>query len=274
MYYNNNNVYHAILCLKASSIECMKISEVNMIFYDLIDNLYLQLSVKEKLPFDLIEKCSDVSLVFTTQQSKKFESLHLFKIYLLPFITWLDHSILKDLVVASGSEDAQQLLNSFDSKIISYCNHPITSFPMPSPNQLMIPLDDSEHTLLAMEFFPPRGHATQGTQGMITLQDVLDIKLLMKRKWELSSRDNYNIQLVAVHKKLQLLYWMIPRYLEETIKNNLIHDCKSGIITMEVLPSNFRSLENNRSDGLFSSLNFLWSDDTEVKRHVIRSLHM
>ena len=131
------------MLLQVSVIQCMKMSEVNMIFYDLIDHLYLHLSVMEILPYDL-RKYSDINPLFTEQRLKKINSLYLFKIYLLPLITWLDHSILKELVVASGSEDAQQLLNLFDSKIKSYCSQPISSFPILSPSQLMIPLDDSE----------------------------------------------------------------------------------------------------------------------------------
>ena len=244
----------------------MKASEVNMIFYDLIDHLYLHLSVTEKLPFDLIGKCKAVNPLFTEQWLKKIKSLHLFKIYLLLFITWLNHSILKELVVASGSEDAQQLLNLFDSKIDSYCNQPVTSFPILSPSQLMIPLDDSEYTLLAMKFCRPPSRG-DSTQGMIILQDVMDIKLIMKRKWEISSHDNQNIQLVAVHAKFELLYWIIPKCLVEVIKNNLVHDWKSGIIMMAVLPENFHSLQDNseKIKGPFSSLNFLWQDDIEVE---------
>ena len=245
----------------------MKMSEVNMIFYDLIDYLYLHLSAIEKLAFDLIGKCSDLNPPFTEWWLKKIgdcKSLHHIKIYILPFITWLDHSILNELVVASGSEDAQQLLNLFDSKIDSYCSQPITSFPILSPSQLMIPLDDSEYTLLAMKFCPPsRGDSTQ---GMIILQDVVGIKLIMKHKWEMSDYEIHSIQLVAVHAKLELLYWMIPKSLVKVIKNNLVHEWKSGIIMMAVLPANFHSLEDNSESlkGPFSSLNFLWQDDTDV----------
>ena len=246
----------------------MKVSEVNMIFYDLIDHLYLHLSATEKLPFDLIGKCSDINPPCTKWWLKKIKSLHLFKIYLLPFITWFDHSILKELVVASGSEDAQQLLNLFDSKIDSYWTQPITSFPILSPSQLMIPLDDSEYTLLAMKFSPPsRGDSTQ---IMIILQDVMDIKLMMKYKWEMNSHKIHSIQLVAVHTKLKFLYWMIPKCLVKVIKSNLIHEWRSGIIMMAVLPENVFSLEDNGEllKGPFSSLNFLWQDDTEVDMYI------
>ena len=245
----------------------MKTSEVNMIFYDLIDHLYLHLSATEKLPFDLIGKCSDINPPFTEWWLKKIgdsKSFYHIKIYLLPFVTWLDHFILKELVVASGSEDAQQLLNLFDSKLELYCSQPITLFPILSPSQLMIPLDDSEYTLLAMKFCPPsRGGFTQ---GMIILQDVVDIKLIMKHKWEMSDYEIHSIQLAAVHAKLELLYWMIPKSLVKVIKNNLVPDWKSGVIMMAVLPANFHSLEDNSEllKGPFSSLNFLWQDDTEV----------
>ena len=246
----------------------MKISEVNMIFYDLIDYLYLHLSATEKLPFDLIGKCSDINPPFTELWLKKIDdskSLRHIKIYILPFITWLDHSILKELVVASGSEDAQQLINLFDSKIDSYWTQPIISFPILSASQLMIPLDDSEYTLLAMKFcLPSRGY---NTQCRITLQDVMDIKLIIKHKWEMSSHEIHSIQLAAVHTKLELLYWLIPKCLVKVIKSNLVHDWKSGIIMMAVLPANFHSLQDNSETlkGPFSSLNFVWQDDTEVE---------
>ena len=243
-------------------------SEVNMIFYDLVDYLYLYLSAKEKLSFDLIGKCGDINPPLTELWLKNLgycKSLYLFKMYLLPFITWLDHSILKELVATSGSEDAQQLLNLFDFKISSYSNQPITSFPILSPSQLMIPLDDSEYTLLAMKFCPPsRGDSTQ---GVMTLQDVMDIKLIMKRKWVISNHEIYSIQLAAVHTKLQLLYWMIPKNLVEVIESNLAPDWKFGITMMAVLPVNFYKLEESSSEkleGPFSLLNFLQQDDTEV----------
>ena len=244
----------------------MKISEINVIFYDLIDHLYLHLSVMEKLPFDL-NKCKDINPLFSEQWLKKIKSLYLFKIYLLPLVTWLDHSILKELVVASGSEDAQQLLNLFDSKIDSYCSQPITSFPILSPSQLMIPLDDSEYTLLAMKFCLPSQGDT--TQGMIILQDVIDIKLMMKHHWKMSNHEINSIQLVAVHAKMWLLYWMIPKCFVKMIKSNLVHDWKSGIIMMAVLPTNFHSVKDNSEilQGPLSSLNFLWQDDSEVRRY-------
>ena len=238
-------------------------SEVNMIFCDLIDHLYLCLSVTKKLSLDL-RKYGDINPMFMEQQLKKIKSLYLFKIYLLPFITWLDHSILKELVVASGSEDAQQLLNLFDSKINSYCSQPITSFPILSPSQLMIPLDDSEYTLLVMKFCPPSQGDT--TQGMIILQDVIDIRLMLKHKWKINSHEINFIQLIAVHGKLKLFYWIIPKCLTPVIKSDLVHKWKSGIIMMAVLPPNFHSLEDNSEmlKGPLSSLKFLWQNDSEV----------
>ena len=273
-------LYHSFLFVKASSIEFMKISEINIIFHNLIDYLCLHLSATEKLSFDLIGKCSDINPLFTELWLKKInncKSLHLFKMYLLPFVTWLDHYILKELVAASGGEDAHQLLTLFDSKINSYSNQPITSFPILSPSQLMIPLDDSEYTLLAMKFCPPsRGDSTQ---GMMLLKDVMDIKLIMKRKWKMKKHEIHCVQLAAVHTKLKLLYWMIPKSLEEMIKSNLVHDWKSGIIMMAVLPVNFHSLnveDNNKHifEGPFSSLNFIWQDDIEVNMPIITHIHI
>ena len=238
----------------------MKISEINMIFNDLIDHLLLYLSAAENLSFDL-SKCSDVNSLFTEKHLQKVKSFYLLKIYLLPFVTWLDHSILNELVVASGSEDAQQLLNMFNTKVDSYSNQPITSFPLPPGSQLMIPLSDSEYTLLAIKFNPPSRSST--TQNMILLQDVKNIKLVLERKWKMGSHD---IQLVAMHTKLEILYYMIPKHLVEVVERNMVPDRSSGIIMMAVLPTNFHSLQENSETlkGPFSSLNSIWQDDTEV----------
>ena len=241
-------------------------SEVNLVFYDLIDHLYLHLIETEKFSIHLI---GGISSPLTEQWLKKIsncKSLYLFKIYLLSFVTWLDHSILKALVIKSGSDYAQQLLKLFDSKINSYCNELIASFPLLSPNQLVIPLDDSDFTLLALKFCPPFHHRT--SESITVLKDVMDIKLIMKRKWKMSSNETHSIQLVAVHTKLELVYWMIPKCLVEVIEKNLIHDWKPGIIMMAVLPINFRctNVEANSEvlKGPFSSLNCFWEDDTEV----------
>ena len=238
----------------------MKISEVNMIFNDLVDHLLLYLSAAEKNSFDL-SKCSDLNPLFAKKNLQKVKSFYLLKIYLLPFVTWLDHSILNELVVTSGSEDAQQLLSLFGVKIDSYSNQPITSFPLPPCTQLMIPLNDCEHTLLAIKFNPPSRGGT--TQGMILLQDVKNIKLVLKRKWKITSHD---IQLVAVHTKLGLLYWMIPKRLVEVVEGDMVADRSSGIIMMAVLPANFYSFQESSKilKGPFSSLNSIWQDDTEV----------
>ena len=242
----------------------MKVSEVDMIFDNLIDHLYLNLSATKKFLFDLIGICSDINSPRIQKWRDKIfdcKSLFLFKIYLLPLITLFDHSILKDLVEASGSNSAKQLLDLFDSKVNSYCNEPITSFPIPYPSQLMLPLDDSEYTILSMKFRPPyRSNVTQG----IFLRDVVNIKQTMKLKWKIRTHD---IQLVAVHARLELLYWMIPKFLVELIEGDLVHDWKSGIVMIAVLPANFQSLEdkyNEKIEGPFSSLNYLWEDATEV----------
>ena len=125
----------------------------------------------------------------------------------------------------------------------------------------------SEYTLLAMTFcLPSQDNATQDT---IILQDVIDIKQIMKHKWEVNNHEFHRIQLVAVYTKLKLLYWIIPKCVVAVNKGNLVHEWKSGIIMMAVLPADFHSLEDNSEilKGPLSSLKFLWQDDTEVCRY-------
>ena len=180
----------------------------------------------------------------------------------MPFVTWLDHSILNKLVEASSSEDAQQLLNLFDSKINSYWIQPITSFPIPPPSQLMIPLDDSEYVLLAMKIC-----LTSQDDTRIVLEDVIDIKLTLKCQWQIHRHDSCRFQLVAVNTKLRFLFWIIPKYYVKMVNSNLVHEWRSGIIKTTVLPANFYIGDSNKEKfkGPFSSLlDFLWRDDAKV----------
>ena len=243
----------------------MEMSEVDITFYNLIDYLFSHLSATEKLPFD-VEAYSNINPMFTKQWLRKIKSLFLFKIYLLPFITWLDHSILKELVIASGSDDAHKILCLFDDKINSYWIRPIGSFPIPPPSQLMIPLDDSEYTLLAMEFCLTS--QDDNAQSTIILQDVMDIKLKLKLnyQWRINSHDVCSFQLVAINIKLKFLYWIISKQLVEVINDNLFHEWRCGIIKMTVLPANFYNLNNNseKIKGSFSSFSFFWQGDGQV----------
>ena len=234
-----------------------------MIFYNLINYLYLHLSATEKLPFDM-EACSSINPLFTKRWLRKIKSLFLFKIYLLPFITWLDYSILKELAKLSGSQDALKLLNLFDCKFRSYWTQPIGSFPIPPPNQLTIPLDDSEYTLLAMEFcLTSQEDATRST---IVLQDAFDIKLKLKNQWQINNPDVCSFQLVAINTKSRFLYWMIPKHLVKVINDNLFHEWRCGIIKMTVLPANFYTLNNNseKIKGPFCTLSFFQQGDGKV----------
>ena len=241
----------------------MKISEINMIFYDLVDHLYLHLSATEEFSFDLLNECEDINLSFIKRWLTNInvcKSLHLLKIYLLPFITWFDHSVLKELVTKCGSNYAQQLLDLFDSKLRLFCDQPIASFPIPPPSQLIIPLANSDFTLLAMNFHP---HSQSTTKTGMILQDVQNIKVMLKEKLNIS---NHHVQLVAVHKTLKLLYWMIPKCLVGVVASNLVLNWESEIIMLTVLPANFCLVEDNSKilNGPFSQLNVLWQDDTEV----------
>ena len=74
---------------------------------------------------------------------------------------------------------------------------------------------------------------------------------------------------------MELLYWMIPKYLVEVVESNMVLDWKLGIVMIAILPANFHTLENNSEmlKGPFSSLNNVRQDDTKVAKHLI-SIHL
>ena len=230
----------------------------------------LLLSAMEKLPFDLFNLCHDLNAcdsipLFTAKCLERFsscKSIFCFKTSLLPFITWLDHSILNKLVAATGNDNAKQLLDQFDCKIDK--SKSVTSYPIPTPNQLMIPLDDSEYTILAVKLY--------NYHKDITLYRVEEVKLLMARSLKVS---NHVFQLLAIHSKASYLYWMIPKCVVSFIQHNLKsnHELLQNALTISILPDGLFAGENvqEKLKGPFSLLYSQAHEYIEVCTYVLRT---
>ena len=127
---------------------------VNIAFLDLADKLVAQMSTADVAV--LSNKCStlmasDVHQIplFTSEFMNKLINCtypFVFKMYLLPYISWFDCSILRQLINFGSNKKALKVVNHFIDSL-DY-NKPITSYDVPEFSQLVIPLDDSQHTLL------------------------------------------------------------------------------------------------------------------------------
>ena len=189
---------------------------MSTIFLDVIDKLVTQLHTVE-IEF-LVDKCctlmaSDVHNIklFTDSFIKKlFKCSHpsLLKIYLLPFITWLDNTILLEL--AATYEEVSILGLFCKLTHIIDDTEPIISYPIPSFSQLIIPLDDSEYTIVAVK--------TLQNCSELILQDVKDVKDLLMSHCELTA---HAVQLVAVDYHCNYMYWMIPKQVQCLVENGL-----------------------------------------------------
>ena len=246
-------------------------SKIHLMFFDLVDKLILLLIKAEKLRFDLFNFCRDLDAcdsipLFTAKSLKSFsncKSVFCFKIFLVPFITWLDHSILNELVTASGSDTAKQLLDQFDCRIDK--SKSVTSYPIPTPNQLMIPLDDSEYTILAVRSY--------NCHNDITLYEIEEIKFLMTSTLKVS---NHVFQLLAIHNKTNYLYWMIPRSIASFIQCSLksSHELLQNGLIISVLPDGLFAGENvysvqEKLKGPFSLLySQIYDNNTEVCMYI------
>ena len=242
--------------------------EVSQNFFDLINHLILHLSESEKLYYNLNEKlialmASGSHQLFTDQFLKKVtkcKSLYHFISFLLPYMSWLDHSILRELVETSKNAYAIKLLDQFDSMIDDF--QPVTLFPIPPPGQLIIPLSESEHTLLATKY--------DCTEEVISLKEVRNVKSLMEDKWNITS---HALQLVAVCTKSRFLYWMIPECIVTLIQENLkemrydLWQC--GFITIVLFPLNFYHQEYDCGKEIAGPFNFLSQCDTTKVRMYI-----
>ena len=161
----------------------------------------------------------------------------LIKIYLLPFIAWFDYTILIELVAAFEKIDILKQLYEFNDCITNN-NQPITSYPIPKFSQLIIPLDDSEYTIIAIK--------TVQTCSELVLQNVKDIKEFLKSHWELTA---HAIQLAAIDYQDNFMYWMIPKQVQSLVENKLSkgqnYQWRGGILHAILLPSDFFSIKNN-----------------------------
>ena len=212
-------------------------------FLEVIDKLVTQLHTVD-IQF-LANKCrtlmaSDVHNIklFTDSFIKKlFKSSHLdlLKIYLLPFITWLDNTILTELVAVYEKVDVLELFFNFTHIIDD--TEPITSYPIATFSQLIIPLDDSEYTIVAVEMF-------QNCSGLV-LKDIKDVKELLTLHWQLTA---HALQLIAVDYHYNYMYWMIlkqARHLVEKKLNQGQYDLWiRGILQIHLLPNEYLSADD------------------------------
>ena len=171
--------------------------------------------------------------LFTGSFIKKlFQCSHssLLKIYLLPFITWLDNTILIELATAYERVDVLKLVYKF-IHIIDDAES-ITSYPIPKFSQLIIPLDDSEYTIVAVETFQ--------NSSELYLKDVKDVNEYLKTHWELTA---HSLQLVAIDYHCNFMYWMIPKQVQHLVQNRLNqgqHDLwNKGILQITLLPNQY-----------------------------------
>jgi len=213
-------------------------SNIHMRFLNLVDRLLLLLSQIPNLNLLMIYqslRASEVHCIplFSEKMVEKInncKSLLLHKVLLLPYITWLDHSILQCLVESSQNMEANNILKDFISSI-DY-SQLITSYPIASTSRLMIPLDDNDYTLVATK--------CEFEFKNMLLEKVVDIRNVLIHQWKITP---YAIQFVAVHVQERLLYWMIPKSVAGQIADRTpdIHSklWKSGIVTCTIFPVDF-----------------------------------
>ena len=182
-----------------------------------------------------------------------------FKIYLLPFISWFDHSILGELVKFSKVKEAIWLVKQFDS-YIDY-DQPIKSC-VPEFSHLVIPCKQNEsgYILLVTKHF-------NITHNEIVIRDILNIKKELTSHWKFT---HHALRLVAMHKTLSYFYWIIPGKLRSSIDKKDQKLWNKGIMVM-VMPDNYLTDESSPQNVgyKYDLLNFNTVDAAEVRINYI-----
>ena len=181
-----------------------------------------------------------------------------FKIYLLPFMSWFDHSILRDLVKSSKIKIAIWLVKQFES-YIDY-NQPIASY-VPEISHHIIPNkgDESEYTLLVTEHF-------NKMHNEMVMYDLLNIKKELTSHWKIT---HHALNLVALHKALSYFYWIISGKLRSLINKRDEELWNKGIKIVAILPDNCLTDESSPLNVGYKQdfLNFNTVDVAEVCIH-------
>ena len=179
----------------------------------------------------------------------------IFKIYFLPYMSWFDWSILRQLILFSNNKAALNLVDQFVDSL-DY-SKPVTSYHIPEFSQLVIPLDNSQYTLLATK------HSS--SIGGLTLLHVKNIKLLLIKGLELT---DYAIQLAAINKMSCCFYWLIPNQVRPLVEDKLnqvqLELWSKGIVLTTLLPVDFYSSENVLQQEIFNFLNINLGDPMKV----------
>ena len=248
-----------------------ELKNVNITFFEIVDKLAAQVHTAD-MKF-ITDRCctlmaSDIQNIklFTDSFIKKIRKCpcsSLIKYYLLPFITWFDNTVLIELVAACEKIDILEQLYKVNN-CVTDDNQPITSYSIPKFSQFIIPLDDSEYTIIAIKTFQ--------NCGEFVLQNVKDIKEFLKSQWELTA---HAIQLAAIDYHYNFIYWMIPKQVQSLIEIKLSEGqyylWRGGIFQAILLPSNFYSIENDFNQQIannpFNISKLLLKDSLKVGRN-------
>ena len=211
--------------------------KLQLMFLNLIDKLTTLMCEAKMatLAGDLMASVVDQVLLKFIKQLRNKPDPFIFKIYLLPFVTWFDYAILKELVKSSKSQEAIELVDQFDS-CIDY-DQPITSC-IPEFSHLIIPWkeNDNEYILLVTKHCKKRHNER-------VLRELLKIKTDLTSQWGISS---HVFHLVAMCSKLNYFYWMIPTKLCPSLEEMINQDkqvllWERGIISVAILTHNYLS---------------------------------
>ena len=142
---------------------------------------------------------------------------------------------MKELIKSNNYTETLKLLDWFVSSI-DY-KEPISTFPVQEFSQLLIPMDNSEYTLLATKSFR--------SFNELTLQDLVNIKRLLVQRLEIT---NHAILLAGLHNILCYAYWLIPNQIRTLVEHKLNQEqmklWDEGIVFTTLLPVNYFS-DNN-----------------------------
>lgn len=145
--------------------------------------------------------------------------------------SWIDHSLLEDLVRVSRCEEAAKLLEGFKAELAQV--QFLSSFTVPSPCTKMLPIDEKSSTIMTL--------TVECKLFECTLRYISELKSSFTIFCGLI---RHSVQLVAVKQTsltTTIFYWMISRQLVPLVFSKVQTNCpqlrSSGILEVAVYPN-------------------------------------
>ena len=211
------------------------LQDIDICYLQLFDNLCKLMESCD--PGVFIDRCASLMAsynynipLFSDELLKELSEYHNVPAmlrYLMCYCTWCDLSIALKLFEIYNHPDGVKLLQKF-RHMIDFTK-PITEYPVHNPDSLLVPSENSPHTIMVTKYEP--------VNCPLSLKHIEMIKSLIAEKCVITF---ISCQFLSTTNDFQEFYWLIPKsvvpLIADKVKKSNSDLYKSGIKALSFYP--------------------------------------